>query len=201
MGGTRARVETLLRMADRPWAVQTLGHVIALLRVSEALAERARVPRYARTASRPGEKIAVGASAVRESSGHVAFSDEELVAIGVEPGVLNPFVIQGEHADLLVGQSLGHSVLERRPLVRFRLERKSRLRTGESGRVIWRSLGALVRVRGGILTCSYRWSAATARQMSERQLRYQHPNRRFLRERRHFSPEARAAAPWRRAER
>ena len=116
----RACVETLLRMVGRPWAVQTLGHVVALLRVSEALAERAGVPRYARTASRPREKIAVGASVLRESSGHVAFSDEELVAIGVEPGVLNPFVIQDEHADLLVGQSLDHSVLERRPLVRFK---------------------------------------------------------------------------------
>ena len=31
------------------------------------------------------------------------------------------------------------------------LERKSRLRTGESGRIIWRSSGALVRVRGAIL--------------------------------------------------
>ena len=71
----------------------------------------------------------------------------------------------------------------------------------ESGRVIWRSSEALVRVRGGILTCSYRWRAAPARQMSERQLRDQHPNRRFLPERRHFSPEARAAAPWWRAER
>ena len=131
----RACVETLLRMADRPWAVQTLGHVIALLRVSEALAERARVPRYSRTASRPGEKIAVGASAVRESSGHVAFSDEELVAIGVEPGVLNPFVIQGEHADLLVGQSLGHSVLERRPLVRFKGRTTVVLPTAISGAI------------------------------------------------------------------
>ena len=40
--------------------------------------------------------------------------------------------------------------------------RKLRLRTGESGRGIWRSSGAMVRVRGGIPTCSFgsaRWSA------------------------------------------
>ena len=40
--------------------------------------------------------------------------------MGVSSGTLNPFVIEVEHADLLVGQSIGHSVLERRPLVRFR---------------------------------------------------------------------------------
>ena len=116
----RACVETLLRIADHPWAERTLGHVMALLRVSEAVAERAGAARYSRTASRSREKIAVGVSTVTESSGHVGFSDEELIAIGVEPGALNPFIIQGEHADLLIGQSLGHSALERRPLVRFR---------------------------------------------------------------------------------
>ena len=115
----RACAETLLRIADQPWAVQTLGYVIALLRVCEALAERAAVARYSRTASTPGEKIAVGVSTVTESSARVGFSDEELIAIGVEPEALNPFIIQGEHADLLIGQSLGHSVLERQPLVRF----------------------------------------------------------------------------------
>ena len=116
----RSCVETLLRIQEQPWALQTLGHVMALLRVSEAVAERAAIARNSRTASRPGEKIAVGASTVTQSCGHIGFSDEELVAIGVDPGALNPFVIQGEHADLLVGQSMGHSVLERRPLVRFK---------------------------------------------------------------------------------
>ena len=115
----RGCVDALLRIADCPWSVQTLGHVMALLRVSEAVAERAGVARYSRTTGRPGKKIALGLSTVTESRGHVAFSDEELIAMGVEPGALNPFVIQGEHADLLVGQSLGHSALERRPLVRF----------------------------------------------------------------------------------
>ena len=116
----RVCVGTLLRVQEQPWVSQTLGHVAALLRVSEAVAERAQVARYSRTGSRPGQRIAVGVSTATESKGHVVFGDEELIAIGVEPGALNPFIIQGEHADLLVGQSLGHSVLERRPLVRFK---------------------------------------------------------------------------------
>ena len=116
----RATVETLLRVQERPWVSKALRHALALLQVSEAVAERAQVARYTRTASRPGQRIAVGVSTLTESTGHIAFGDEELFAIGVEPAALDPFIIQSEHADLVFGQSLGHSVLERRPLVRFK---------------------------------------------------------------------------------
>ena len=116
-----ACTETLLRIREeRPWAKEALGHIMALLCVSEALAERAGAERYTRTKSRPGEKIVLHGSAVNESSRHVVFSDEDLAAIGVGNGALEPFIIQNEHADSLAGQRMGHSALERRPLVRFR---------------------------------------------------------------------------------
>ena len=113
-------VETLLRLAERPWVTQPLRHVSALLRVSESVADRAGIARNVRTTSRPREAITVSASTVTESRGHVSFSDDELAAIGVDPADLNPFVFQEEHAELLVGQSIGHTALERQPLVRFR---------------------------------------------------------------------------------
>ena len=71
-------VEALLRIAENPWAVDALRHVMALLRVSEAVAERAGTERYSRTASRPRETIRVSVSTVTESRGHVSFSDDEL---------------------------------------------------------------------------------------------------------------------------
>ena len=114
----RACTETLLRIAaERPWAREAMGHITALLRVSEALAERAGARRYIRTESTPGEKIVLRVSTVEESSRHVVFSDEDLAAIGVRPEDLYPFVIQDEHVDSLAGQTMGHSALERRPLV------------------------------------------------------------------------------------
>ncbi len=116
----RVCVETLLRVQERPWVSQTLGHVMALLRLSEAVAERAGIARNSRTAGRPGEKIALGASSVSRSTGHVDFRDGELAAIGVAPVALDPFLVQGEGTDVLVSQSMGHTVLERRPLIRFR---------------------------------------------------------------------------------
>ena len=112
-------VETLRRIEEQPWAVQALRHVTALLRLSEAVAERAGVARNSRTESRPRDKITVSVSRVTESRDHVSFNDDELIAIGVDPADLNPFVFQGEHAELLLGQSIGHTALERRPLVRF----------------------------------------------------------------------------------
>lgn len=116
----RACLDTLMRIGDRTWAAHSLKYVEALLRVSEAVAERAGIARYSCTESRPGEKIAVGVSILAESKANVGFSDKELRAIGVEPGILDPFMIQGEHAELLAEQSLGHSELERRPLVRWK---------------------------------------------------------------------------------
>ena len=89
---------------------------MALLRVSEVVAERAGVARNSRTESWPRDKITVSVSTVTESMDHVSFSDDELIAIGVDPSDLNPFVFQEEHAELLVGQSIGHTALERQAL-------------------------------------------------------------------------------------
>lgn len=126
----QACVGTLLSLHDRPWATQTLRHVMALLRVSEAVADRAGIARNTRTTGRPREAIGVRASAVAESNAHVRFSDDELFAIGVRRADLNPFLFQEEHARLLAGESIGHTVLERRPLVRYRAETTVALPTG-----------------------------------------------------------------------
>ena len=117
----RACTKTLLRMGeDRSWARQALGHVMALLRVSEALAERAGAERYTCTNSTPGDKIVLRDSAVMETSRQAVFSDEDLAAMGIRPGALDPFLFQDEHAGSLDGQTMGHSTLERRPLVRLK---------------------------------------------------------------------------------
>ena len=116
-----ACTDTLLSLGeDRPWAREAFGHIMALLRVSEAVAERAGAERYTRTESTPDEKIVLRVSTVKESSRHVVFSDGDLAAIGVEPGTLDPFAIENDQADSLAGQAMGHSALERRPLVRSR---------------------------------------------------------------------------------
>ena len=113
----RACTETLLTLrAERPWAQETLRHIMALLRLSEALAERAGVARYTRTESTPRDRIVLRGSTVRDSSRHVVFTEKALAAIGVSLDELHPFVIQDKHVRSLAGQTMGHSALERRPL-------------------------------------------------------------------------------------
>ena len=111
-------IAALLQIADRPWAAEAHRHVMALLRLSDAVAEQAKVARNVRTQSVPRESIRTGASTVSESRDHVTFSCDEIVALGIDPEDLDPFVFQDELADLLSGQSFGHTELERRPLVR-----------------------------------------------------------------------------------
>ena len=112
-------IGALLRIPERAWAAEALRHVKAMLRLSEAVAVRAEVARYMRTESRPREEIAVNVSTFGGSSDHVSFNHDELVASGVDPGDLDPFVFQKEHAALLLGQTIGHTALERQPLARF----------------------------------------------------------------------------------
>ena len=123
-------LDTLVRLQERPWATRTLRQVMALLRVSESIANRAGIPRYSRTTSRPRERVTVSGSVVAESSAHVRFSDDELLAIGIDRADLSPFIFQGQHSALLAGQSMGHTALERRPLVQLRDHTTVALPTG-----------------------------------------------------------------------
>lgn len=133
-----ACIDTLFRVGkERHWAREALRHIMALLRVSEALADRIGVRRYDRTQSMPREKIALRASAVREKSRMVTFRDKDLAVIGVRPEALDPFLINKEHSGSLVRQAIGHSVLERRPLVRFNSRTTVALPTA-IGAAIWR---------------------------------------------------------------
>lgn len=111
-------IGALLRLADRPWAAEALAHVAALLRASEAVAERAGVDRYARTTSQPRERIALRDSISRETCDRISFTDDELLGMGVQAEDLEPFIFRSENSDFLLGQSIGHSELERRPLLR-----------------------------------------------------------------------------------
>lgn len=131
-----ACVETLLRLRERPWATQALRHVSALLRVSESVAERAGIVRNHRAESTPRDKISVTDSIVSEAIRHVRFTTDELATIGVDETDLEPFLFRGSHANRLLRQSLGHTELERRPLVRSR---------GQTTVTLPTSIGAAVR--------------------------------------------------------
>ena len=115
-----ACTDTLLGIGEqRPWAQEALRHIMALLRVSEAVADGAGAERYAGTEGKPGESIVLRVSAVEESSRQVVFGDKDLAEMRVDPEDLHPFAFQSEHVGSLAGETMGHSALERHPLVRL----------------------------------------------------------------------------------
>ena len=109
----------LSRIDDRPWVMAVQRHVMAMLRVSEAVAERAHINRNTLTESQPKQPVKITASTVNPSTAHVSFSEADIFQMGVSPGDLDPFIFHRKNAAMLAEETLGHTALERRPLVRF----------------------------------------------------------------------------------
>lgn len=108
----------LTKLKDRPWAARAQVHVIALLRLSEAVAARTAIPRFTLSNSPPRRPLRISAATVEPGKAHVTFTIEDIFALGFSPGDLNPFVFRPKDAHTLEGEGLGHTSLERRPLVR-----------------------------------------------------------------------------------
>lgn len=115
--GVRALLQAAIQLGDRPWATGTLESCIGLLRLSELVAERSGVLRYAISPGQPCRPVRVVTRDLDGARARVTFSIDDLHALGLRAAVLKPFVFMDEHRAALVGEGLGHTTLERRPLV------------------------------------------------------------------------------------
>lgn len=111
-------LKALTFLRERPWTRRARVHVAALLRLGEAVAARAGLPRYTLSEGLPRRPIRVASATVEPGRAHVSFTEEEIDALGFPPDALNPFVFEPQHARALSDETLGHTSLERRPLVR-----------------------------------------------------------------------------------
>jgi hypothetical protein len=109
----------LLRMRGRSWVNRTLEEVTALLGLSEAMAEKAGVGRYATGEGLPRQPVGVTERAVEAGRSTIEFTIKDLLARGLAPQDLRPFDFRPEDAEGLDGETLGHTALERRPLQLF----------------------------------------------------------------------------------
>jgi len=107
----------LLRLRGRPWAETALQEVTALLSVSEAVADRARAARYSTPVINPSTPIAINARTVGAGRHAVVLSIQDLFGLQIQPRHLAPFRYRPEAAAGLAEQALGHTDLERRPLL------------------------------------------------------------------------------------
>jgi len=95
-------------------------HVFALLTLSEDVANCCALARW--TAGQPIPKRQILSSYITKSKKAVrflTFSRNDLSRLGIDADQLNPFVIQNDQMDCLLTERVGHSSLERHPIVRF----------------------------------------------------------------------------------
>ena len=115
-------LQSCLAALNRPGArgipERTLDPIRALLRLSDAVAERGGIPRQAASEGRPRARIAVTRPGVAEHGGRVTFNRAALHDLGIEWHDLEDFLFDPAKSGRLLDQTIGHTDLERRPLVK-----------------------------------------------------------------------------------
>jgi len=90
----------------------------ALLKLSEAVAERTRASRFPISKGTPYVQISLPSeTGLLEIASRCRFNPEDLNELGIRRELLGPFVFEIESREQLTGQKVGESGLQRRPLV------------------------------------------------------------------------------------
>jgi hypothetical protein len=92
--------------------------VIALLRLSEEMCDRANLLRHAEGAEMPvGAVSKPQLTCWMKDRNKLSFSDADLQRLSIDPADLQPFLFEVSDSSLLLSETLGNSSLERRPLM------------------------------------------------------------------------------------
>lgn len=95
-------------------------NVQGILALSDSVAGRAGVDRWTESPEAvPEAKFLRSSPGISELARRVTFSPSELAALGIEPASLEPFLLQPADVRRLHDETVGHTTLERYPLIRF----------------------------------------------------------------------------------
>lgn len=95
-------------------------HVHALLTLSDLICERSRLERHQLGAELPAERLSAKSfGLLGVKARRVRFSIAELEQSGIQPPLLAPFLFTPSDRAVLGAERLGHSSVERRPLIRI----------------------------------------------------------------------------------
>ena len=107
------------RKAPNEWS-DLLVQVFALLAISDCVAERISLQRWHSEPSQPSGKVRLApATRVADRARAITFTDSELGMLGVSRNILAPFIFRNEDKQAIAEEAIGHSSLERRPIVDF----------------------------------------------------------------------------------
>ena len=107
----------VVRFRKESWVVPVERSVSALLKMSETVAERASLPRFTLTKAPPRQPLRIAQNSVKPASEHVTFTPEELAAMGIARADIEPFEFIPDLRQSLTTETIGHTALERRPIV------------------------------------------------------------------------------------
>ncbi|HUB47659.1 MAG TPA: hypothetical protein VMB73_21995 [Acetobacteraceae bacterium] len=115
-------LQTLLSAINQPAVRRVLNAVFrpirALLLLSDAVATRSGVARFASSEGRPRQSIRLPQALAHEAANRVTFGLDELAKMGILPDELQPFLFDPTNAGNLIHEIIGHTSLERRPIIR-----------------------------------------------------------------------------------
>ena len=97
-----------------------LAPALALLALSDCVAERVGLHRWHSEPSNAGGTVQLpSATQMVERAGAITFTASDLSMLGISRDTLRPFILRNEDKHALVSETIGHSSLERRPLIDF----------------------------------------------------------------------------------
>jgi Holliday junction resolvase len=113
-------LDTLMNPEAPDECQNLLQHALALLRLSDCIAERLDLQRWHIEPSTPKGFVPVASTTrVNTRARAVTFTNKNLEILGVTRESIAPFILREEDRKNLLGESTGHSSLERRPIVDF----------------------------------------------------------------------------------
>lgn len=94
--------------------------VFALLTLSDCVAERVGLQRWHIEPTKPGGAVNLPSAAqIGDRAKAITFTAHDLNVLGINRDTLIPFILREEDRQALASETIGHSSLERRPLIDF----------------------------------------------------------------------------------
>lgn len=113
----QAFLTCIVLLREEPWMATVARSVAALLKMSEAVAERASLSRFTLADTAPRQPLRIAQTSVYPTADYVTFTPSELTTMGIARLDLAPFEFVPELREALAGETIGHTKLERHPVV------------------------------------------------------------------------------------
>ncbi len=116
---TQTVIDILCSREATPELVRLIAPILTLLKLSDLVANRVGLQRWHTESSVPqGECTLSPVTRIVDRGNSVSFSSEELTKYQINPALLDPFILKTNCRNLLCTETLGHTSLERYPIVK-----------------------------------------------------------------------------------